>query len=277
MEKIKAKTLVREFQTMLSEHWRYERGKAEKGTVDCSGAFVYAYRLHGKTIAHGSNAIARKYIAGKLLPVSQARPGMAAFKVKEPGDGGWDLPEKYAGDPDQRDYYHIGLIDEDGRHVLNAQSVQAGFTRTDLYRWNAVGYLKDVDYDGADQEQGEGEGEGGDDQQEGHEMRQAIVTAKSGSTVNVRQAPIVSGKLIDRLPIGALVDVVDDLGDWMKIQYRGDRVGYMVSNYLEYANAPDETAGPTDLDVVYNYLVDLDAGITAALDYVKQLRDKGAI
>ena len=265
MGKIKADTMIREFQTMLAEHWRYEWGKAEKGTVDCSGAFVYAYRKHGLSIAHGSNAIARRYIVGQLLPVSEAEPGMAAFKFKNPGEGGWDLPDKYDRDPDQRDYYHIGLIDEDGAHVLNAQSTQAGFTRTDLSRWNAVAYLEDVDYDDAEKKKEE------------HEMRQAIVTAKSGSTVNVRQAPIVTSKLIDRLPIGALVDVEDDLGDWMKIQYRGDRVGYMMANYLEYTSAPDETAGPDDLSIISEQLKDLDAKIHEIMATVAGLRDKGAI
>lgn len=265
MGKIKAETLIREFQTMHAEHWSYVWGKAEKGTVDCSGAFVYAYRKHGLSIAHGSNAIARHYIAGKMLPVSKAEPGMAAFKFKEPGEGGWDLPDKYDRDPDQRDYYHIGLIDEDGAHVLNAQSEQAGFTRTDLSRWNAVAYLEGVDY-AAD-----------DDQQEEHEMKKAIVTAQNGSTVNVRSAPsITAGKIIDRLPIGTMVDVLEDLGEWIHIRYV-EKSGYMMSNFLEYASAPDETAVPDDLSVISEQLQDLEAKLHEIMATVAGLRDKGAI
>lgn len=230
-------TLIAEFQTMLSEHWSYIWGKAEKGCVDCSGAFVYAFRQHGMTIAHGSNAIARKYII-QLLPISEARAGMAAFKLRRPGEGGWELPEKYSGDPDQNDYYHIGLIDSDGKHVLNAQSTQAGFTRTDLSRWSMCGYLKDVDYDDADP----------DDQQEEEKLKTAIVTAPSGSTVNLRSAPSATAKLIDRLPVGSLVDVLEDFGEWMKIS-KGGKTGYMMSNYLEYSNAPDETAEIPAFDI----------------------------
>ena len=41
---ISAKELIKQFQTMYREHWAYIWGKAEKGCVDCSGAFVYAFR-----------------------------------------------------------------------------------------------------------------------------------------------------------------------------------------------------------------------------------------
>ena len=68
---------------MYEEHWLYEPGAARYGCVDCSGAFSYAFQISGSRIAHGSNSIARNYIVGKLLPISKAEPGMAAFKLRE--------------------------------------------------------------------------------------------------------------------------------------------------------------------------------------------------
>ena len=39
-------------------------------------------------------------------------------------------------------------MDETGQYVLNAQSEQAGFTRTAISKWAKVGYLSAVDYNG---------------------------------------------------------------------------------------------------------------------------------
>ena len=123
---------------MYKERWSYIWGRAEKGCVDCSGAFVYAYKQLGHiSIAHGSNAIARRWIVGGMLPLSMAQPGMAAFKAKSPGEDGYDLPERYeqggaSYTGDLMDYYHIGLVDDDPRFVLNAKSSVAGFCRDKL-------------------------------------------------------------------------------------------------------------------------------------------------
>ena len=38
---VKAQELIRVFQTMWKERWKYTWSAAEKGNVDCSGAFVY--------------------------------------------------------------------------------------------------------------------------------------------------------------------------------------------------------------------------------------------
>lgn len=80
MTKIPASSLIDLFERMYVERWSYVLGSAKTGEVDCSGAFVWAYKQFDLSIAHGSNAIARSYVEG-LLPVSEARPGMAAFNT----------------------------------------------------------------------------------------------------------------------------------------------------------------------------------------------------
>lgn len=225
--------LIEQFQTMYRQHWPYVWGSSEDGCVDCSGAFVNAFRKFGIYYPHGSNAIARNYTVGGMLPISQAKPGMAAFKVREPGEDGYALPDKYKNGSDLNDYYHIGLVDNDTRYVLNAKGEKSGFSRDQLTArngWDCVAYLKDVQY------------------QEEIEMTQARVvlpTGATGNTVNLRKTASTGSAIIERVPVGSVVDVITDSGQWCKIEYDG-KVGYMMSNYLEYEGQADETETLTE-------------------------------
>lgn len=215
--KIPVLELIAIFVQMFKEHWSYVWGAARKGCVDCSGAFVWAYKQFGRSIAHGSNTIARRYVQ-RLLPIREARPGMAAFKVRKPGDRNYKLPAKFqkggsAYNGDLSDYYHIGLVDETGQYVLNAQGEKAGFTRTKIATWAAVGYLSAVDYDG------------------GETMETMYVTAASGKTVHMRKAPDKRAKVVKDLPIGTEVAAGPDISGWREIIH-GDDGGYMMSEFL---------------------------------------------
>lgn len=219
---IPANDLIRLFRQMYDERWPYVWGKAEKGCVDCSGAYVYAYRQFGKSIPHGSNAIARGYVRG-LLPVSEAVPGMAAFKKRQPGQRYYDLPAKYqkggaAYNGDLNDYYHIGLVDETGKYVLNAQGEKAGFTRTPISKWGAVGYLKAVDY-------------GKTPEKEEKPMTTMYVTAPNGEPVRVRKQPSTTAETVGKLRVGLAVDAGEDNNGWRKV-HSGTVDGYMMSKFL---------------------------------------------
>lgn len=249
---IKADDLIAIFTMMCREKWQYIWGKAEEGIVDCSGAFVYAYRQLGKTIAHGSNTIARKHV-GPMLPISQAKPGMAAFKARPPGSSGYKLPAKFAGDKDKTDYYHIGLVDEDPRYVLNAQGTSTGFVRSPISQnWSSVAKLVDVDYDT----------NGG-----GDPVKTATVYADNGKPVNFRKAASTSAVLIDKLKVGTTVEVVEDFGDWMRVRVNG-KDGYIVSNYLNYDDAPDETE---DLEGDYDRLLDIQERLGEIVDDISDI------
>ena len=230
------KVILDEFHIMLDEHWPYDWGAARYGCVDCSGAFVYAYNKHKLDIAHGSNAIARKYVV-KLIPYSEAKieAGMIALKARKPGEKGYALPEKYKNDPDQNDYYHIGLVDEDRKTVLNAQGTATGFVRSPITQnWNYVAYAKDLIYLKEDNPV---------------ETKQATVVAKTGSSVNMRAGASTSSLLIDRVPIGSKVMVMQDHGEWMQIAY-GTKTGWMMANYIDYDDAPDETKDEDLMELV---------------------------
>ena len=237
MRVIPVNGLIQLFQQMHREHWAYVWGKAEKGTVDCSGAFVYAGNHWGVNFPHGSNAIARKCIVGAMLPISEARPGMAAFKARVPGEKDYALPEKYTQGADLNDYYHIGLVDDDGKHVLNAKGTASGFCRDELSRkngWDCVAYLTDVDY---------GEAVPMPDNM----AKVALPAGASGTTVNMRKDNTKSADIVARVPVGSEVRVINDAGEWCYIGY-GDKVGWMMSNYLEYDGQDGESGAISEED-----------------------------
>ena len=234
MSLIPYQSLIAEFEVMYHEHWRYTWGAAQKGDVDCSGAFVYAYRKFGKSIAHGSNAIARGYVE-QILPISSAQPGYAAFKKKAPGQSGYDLPAKYqkgggSYNGDLNDYYHIGLVDASGQYVLNAQGTKAGFTRTAISKWGAVGRLNAVSYKPSE---------------EASPMIMMYVVSADGNPVKVRKSPSTSAEIVAKLRYGTEVMTGDDVNGWRPIEYSGGK-GYMMAKFLSELKGPDTAPGASD-------------------------------
>lgn len=223
-----SKELLAQFRRMWGEHWAYVWGAAQEGAVDCSGAFVYAFRLYGLQIAHGSNSIARKHITGNLLPISKAKPGMIAFKCRP-----WAEDQKsnkwYGSVPG--DIYHVGLVDEDPAYVLNAKGKESGFSRDPLKGYSYVAYLKNVNYSEVEP------------MPTPTSEKIATVVLPSGVTgTNVFLRPQPNTKKWDaRVPVGDRVTILEDQGEWCKITWSG-KTGYMMSNYLEYDGQGDETA-----------------------------------
>lgn len=240
MAKIPVKGLVSLFQKMYREHWDYEWGKAEQGCVDCSGAFVYAYKQYGKKIAHGSNSIGHKYCT-ELVPISQAEPGMAAFKVRE-----WTEEQKsnqwYGMEPG--DISHIGLVDEDTAYALNAKGTNYGFCRDKLTQkngWDYVAYLTDVDYSG-----GGGGGETG--------VEVTISGGNPNAPINMRDAP--GGKLVEKIPQNSVAELLSEEGDWGNIKYNGI-TGYVMSQFVHKKEEPSGdtvTVNRTEMETVYDII-----------------------
>ena len=258
MAMIESGALVSDFRHMLDEKWGYIPGasgqmwtkaRQDRSTnanvqkygarwighhvADCSGAFAWAYRQHGLRIYQGSNRIAREYVA-ELLPASQARPGMAAFKARRPGDQLYDLPDEYRPggshyNGDLNDYYHIGLVDGDARYVLNDQGLRTGFVRSKTAdNWLYVARLKDVTYE---------------EETEMQALYQAVVTAENGKPVNLRKGPSQNAARIRAVPVGTEVDVLNETNDdWAEIGCDG-QTGYMMRRYLRRV---DEAPGDGD-------------------------------
>ena len=202
----------------------YKEGRdGSDGTCDCIGLIIGAIRRAGGswTGIHGSNYSAR-YEMRELLPVMDAGElnlGDAVYKARMPGEVGYALPERYKNDPDQRDYYHVGVVTA-VEPLEITHCTGPGIVRdTKLGRWTYRGRLEKVDYDGTSQEVGT-------------MVQTATVVADSGSKVKMRSKPSTSDGLYWEVPVGATVQVAENTGDWAKVRY-GDRTGYMMVEYLE--------------------------------------------
>lgn len=206
-------------------------GDGSDGTCDCIGLVIGAIRRAGGawTGTHGSNYAAR-YEMRELLPVTDAGElclGDVVYKARTPGQAGYALPERYKNDPDQRDYYHVGVVTATSPLEIT-HCTSPGIVRdTKLGKWTYRGRLKKVGYDSA----------------EGVETmaQEAKVTAASGSTVKMRSKPSASDGLYWEVPVGAEVQVAEITGGWAKVRY-GDRTGYMMAAFLDMdgQEAPEE-------------------------------------
>jgi len=208
--------------------WPYvSPGTNDARGIDCSGLFVKAFRDQGGSIYHGSNTIYRKYCSekGKLTNVSQLKPGMAVFKWNA------NTPEKF--DDGLGDFQHIGLVTSvNPLRIVHASSA-AGCVTTDtkLGKWAYWGWLKDVaktdsqldpvypDYPDEPIDEG--------DDEPMATTEYAIVIADSGSTVNMRTKAKTTAALVERVPLGARVEVLGTCGSWTKVRF-GSRTGYMI-------------------------------------------------
>lgn len=223
---------------------------------DCSGAFVRAYKACGLSIYHGSNRIAREYVAA-LLPPSEAKPGMAAFKARKPGSSNYQLPSEYLPggkyyDGDLNDYYHIGLVDSDPQYVINAQSTQTGVVRSRLSaNWCAVGCLKAVDYS-AQEEDGMGE-------------TMTVNTDK----VNMRTAPDISAPRVEYLNKGDTVTLVIACENGWDYVTHGHKSGYVMSQFLDPVNPAQPPAD--DITSWLNKAIQTNEETRQALIMLRQL------
>lgn len=223
--KIPVSSLIADFRLMNAEHWAYRLGAAQRGEVDCSGAFVWAYAQHGVSIYHGSNRMARVEVVS-LTPIKLANivPGMAAFKHHKPGEPGYALPAGYmpGGDyynGDLNDYYHVGLVDTDTSQVLNARNSADGFVSSPITQdWSHVALLKQVDY--------------GSNQPELPSYGTAVVYAANGAPVKLRKTASTKLPYLALVPVGTTVDLRgQDTDGWTAITYNGQE-GYMMSQFL---------------------------------------------
>lgn len=206
-------------------------GDGSDGTCDCIGLVIGAIRRAGGawTGTHGSNYAARYEMRG-LLPVMDAGElclGDVVYKARTPGQAGYALPERYKKGPDQRDYYHVGVVTATSPLEIT-HCTSPGIVRdTKLGKWTYRGRLEKVGYDSA----------------EGVETmaQEAKVTAASGSTVKMRSKPSASDGLYWEVPVGAEVQVAEITGGWAKVRY-GDRTGYMMAAFLDMdgQEAPEE-------------------------------------
>lgn len=82
-------------------------------------------------------------------------------------------------------------------------------------------------------------------------MSKLIVTATSGKTVNLRQQPSTTSKIIQAIPLTTEVELIEKTSTtWYKVKYL-ETEGYMMAKYLKQKQS---TITQSDLRKVYNSL-----------------------
>lgn len=122
---------------------------------------------------------------------------------------------------------HTGIYCGDG-YVVDARGSKSGVIKSTLtsYPWTHFGIP-----------------EGLYEEQKPSEvykvLYQAKVYAESGSTVRMRATASSSARVIKEIPIGEIVDVIEEGENWDKIGYEGS-VGYMMSKFLKKEGEAEE-------------------------------------
>ena len=229
--------LVKSFEEIVG--WKYESpGNYTKNGIDCSGAFVRAYRAQKQNIYHGSNRIIRVHTNGVFLIQSteQLRVGMAVFKQRENTDR---LHQDYKPggrfyNPDLPfDYYHIGLVVSDSPLRIIHATPPVAKVDTKLGQWKLAGYLSAANYEGFVP----------DipiltpDSVKPSVSPKNEITLYNGfasnfppnETLNFRRIP--NGGVIDKVKYGEVLEVLEDTSPWSKVRYNG-KVGYVMNKFI---------------------------------------------
>ena len=209
-------------------------GDGSDGTCDCVGLGIGALRRLGIDYdgLHGSNWAARYEAVDlwEIKSVADLRVGDNVLKAYEPNESKWNLPDRYSDDPDQRDYYHFGVIvSTNPLEIVHVTSPTAK-TDTVLGKWRYAFLWRQLL---------------GGSEEEGKDMA-AICRAKvilDSGWLNLRAGPDAKSRDIGDIPNGAAVEVLVD-GAWPFIRY-GEKTGYVKGSYLE--RIPEEEAQKTGL------------------------------
>lgn len=214
---------------------RREPADGSNGYCDCIGLIIGAIRRCGLkwTGIHGSNWAARKEIVN-LHPVkseADLEVGDIMLRGCNPGESGYALPSRYKKggqyyNGDLTDYYHAGVVTK-----LNPLNITHMATRitvdTKLGRWNYAGRARILVNAGAYKE--ESAPVSAPTPATG---AQARVTAQSGGSVNMRNTPSLRGRILKRVKLGAIVNIIEPGEKWCRISY-SNKTGYMMAKFLE--------------------------------------------
>ena len=243
---IKSRELVRLYKESIGKYTYDER--------DCIWSIWKILEKYGaKTDLVGSNWFVRHelYNLRPLTSTSQLYDGCAVLKTKQPGESGYNLPERYKDHVDQIDYNHIGLGTDDGRII---DSTRYGQRQDGTWERNGPGWstakigpnswdiIADFPPDMVDySDRGQTDNW---TMPEVIPMENAQVYAESGSTVRLRKTASTKAIVIANVPIGATVGVLDKQGPWWQITHAG-KTGWMMADFLKQGTS-EPNAGPPD-------------------------------
>lgn len=228
MGQVKASDLVKLFQKMATEKWKYVAGSHKQGAVDCSGAFYYAYQQLGGYIYHGSNTMYRKYTVskGKIGEIDLV-PGMAVFKRRA-----WSSSQSgngWYGDS-IGDVYHVGMY-VGGDEVVEAKSAKCGVVTSKLSTWHFAAKLVDTEYDLSSDTQS---------QLPASDFVSCLgIVSISSGYLNVRKSANALSARVGKLYDGDVVTVVGEEDGWYAILH-DSATAYVKKNYVSLLPATEQ-------------------------------------
>lgn len=217
---------------IAAKHPAYKLGHSGlDGYCDCIGLDIGSLELCGVKWGgiHGTNYAARYRITGTISPikgVSDLQVGELVFKATSDRK---KLPRRYQPggayyNGDLLDYYHVGtVVSVDPLRIRHMTSPTVKIDKK-LGKWGYHGACSLVSMDGTPVPTPV------------PEPIMATVIAVKGKTVNMRKGPSLKYRIVDRVPIGDRVTVLEpatDTLDWAKVEWNG-KAGWMMDMYLDY-------------------------------------------
>lgn len=248
---------------IANEQPKYKLGHdGSDGACDCIGLIKGAIRRAGGTPTglSGTNYAARNTLKlSKLTSDSQLKAGAVVLKSREPGETGYDLPEKYANSADLRDYYHIGVVT--GVYPLRITHMTTPTAKIDtkLGKWSWFGTLPHL---GADA--------GGGEQTVTDTITATVATPNNGPA-NVRAGSGTSFKLVDRIKCGETVKITTKGDRWSKVEYAiGTRmiVGWISNDYLIFGEETPASSETIKITLTVEQARAMLAGLEALEDQI---------
>lgn len=222
----------------------YKHGASDLNECDCIGMIKYSLRKNGVSFSTtGSNYTARNNMEDfrEIHSASDLKRGDVVFKAIEPGESGYDLPAKYKQggsgyNGDLRDYNHIGIVRSVNPLEIEHMTSPSAKRDPKVGRWRFTGSLKKnlISDDAPDP--------GPEPTPPTPTSDTAVVWAEKGETVNMRKSKSTGAALVERVPIGWTVKVLENDGTWAKIAYTDKRhatwYGYMMTQFLKFEEEP---------------------------------------
>lgn len=230
MKKVSVQAFIKEINAIYNEKPTYETGHdGSDGRCDCIGMVRGALKRSGSTDLnglHGTNQAARKAINKLAIIdyVKNLRLGDVVLKTRSKDDADMPLPDRYrkgGADYDETvgetNFTHIGTITCTNPFEITHMTSPTAKKDKSIKGWTYYGELKAVEYD----------------PEPGPEPKPdtAVVFAPTGSTVNMRKAPSINAALVERVPIGETVIVIEYGEEWCNVKWKWF-TGYMMTKFL---------------------------------------------
>lgn len=238
--KISVEKFIEGVLSVYEEKPGYKTGHdGSDGLCDCIGMVKGGLKRGGATGVKnmaGTNTAARKAIEDlhKIESAAELCRGDVVLKVRDKDDSSMPLPDKfrkggseYSEKWGETNFTHIGTVTNTNPLEITHMTSPTATKDTKVGRWEYVGVLPWVEAGTAPEPEPEPMPEPGT----------AIVFAHSGSTVNMRRFPNIGAALVERVPVGETVEIVEYGADWSRIKWRG-KTGYMQTRFLEFGEAP---------------------------------------